>query len=190
MASLDRDEFGRLFARHARMLWVIAAAFVPRATVDDVLQDAAAVGLARLARFRAGSDFAAWMAQIVRHVAANHARRGRALAPHLEDEPVAARCALPAVTDDGHVADGQDAFDDAVVRALTLLAPEARACLLLDAVLGLEHATIAATLDLPVNTVASHVHRARQALRQRLGSGRGPLATNTMRPADKETSRP
>jgi RNA polymerase sigma-70 factor (ECF subfamily) len=173
---LDRDEFGRLFAQHARLLWVVAAAFVPRPAVEDVLQDAAATALARLERFARGTDFGAWMAQIVRHTASNHGRRWRRRAEALDHEPMAKPATTPAVDRNGSVPSEQDAFDDATVRALAELAPDARACLLLQVVLDLGLAEIGTTLGLPEGTVASHVHRARRLLRARLRQEAPPPA--------------
>jgi RNA polymerase sigma-70 factor (ECF subfamily) len=172
---LDRAAFGRLFVEHARVLWVVAAAFVPKAAVEDVVQEAAAVALTRLHEFRPGSSFRAWMAQIVRFVAANAQRRSR------RDAKVAT---MDEDVIDGHAHDDgtamldrkgllrgeQTGFDDHVVHALGELAPEVRASLLLRVVMDMSYADIATTLALPEGTVASHVHRARQVMRARLGA--------------------
>jgi len=184
VAGLGPDEFGALFARHARLLWVVAASFVPRTAVDDVLQDAAATALARLHQFAPGTDFRAWMTQIVRHTATNHGRRQRRLPAPLDTEPMAGDPPPVVVSDTGKIADHQATFDDAVVRALEALSFEARACLLLQVVLGASQAEIGTTLGIPEGTVASHVHRARRFLRRRLGSAAAVAA----RPSDNETS--
>lgn len=164
-------EFGRLFTQHARLLWVVAAAYVPKSLVEDVVQESAVTALARLQSFEVGTDFRAWMAQIVRFTAANAARtrtRALRLAP-LIDEPIASTPAdATAVRPDGRLRDAQDAFDDRVVAALADLSDDARACLLLKTVLDLPYADIAATLRIRDGTVASHVHRARETLRDRL----------------------
>ena len=58
-----------------RTLWCVAAAVLgTRTDADDVVQDAAAVALVRLGDFDPGTDFVAWMAQIVRYSALNRAR--------------------------------------------------------------------------------------------------------------------
>lgn len=168
---LDRSEFGHLFTEHARLLWVIAAAFVRRDQIEDVLQEAAATALDRLRDFDATTSFAAWLAQIVRYTAANAGRRLRrhgAAAP-LETEPARdAGLAPPPIAMDGHVLEGQTEFDDEVLHALDELLPEMRAAFLLRVVAERSYAEIADLLGVPEGTVASHVHRARAALRARL----------------------
>lgn len=172
---LDRAEFGRLFVEHARVLWVVAAAFVPKAMVEDVLQDAAAVALSRLPDFDATTSFRAWMTQIVRFTAANaqrRARRGpRAESIEADDVPASVGASLDlAVARNGVLRPQQTDFDDHVLHALQELPADARASLLLRVVMDLSYADIATTLDLPEGTVASHVHRARDALRATLGA--------------------
>src|SRR5262245_59175613 len=68
------------FAAHLegswRKLWCIGAAIVgDRVMADDVLQEAAMIALGKLSQFDPRTSFAAWMAQIVRFVALNQARR-------------------------------------------------------------------------------------------------------------------
>lgn len=172
---LDRAEFGHLFQAHARVLWVVAAAFVPADAVEDVLQDAAATALARLPEFDPDTSFRAWMTQIVRFTAANVRRRARRRAAEpLAGDPVQpAGNGAPPVARDGSLHELQAEFDDRVLRALDELPAIARACLLLRVVLDLGYAEIGETLGLPEGTVASHVHRARAALRRILGGERG-----------------
>lgn len=172
---LDRAEFGRLFVEHSRVLWVVAAAFVPKAAIEDVLQDAAAAALSRLRDFDAATSFRAWMTQIVRFTAANaRRRRGRAAAGAQIDPDVVA---TPVRSDphavvhrNGALRPQQADFDDRVLHALNELPEDARASLLLRAVMDMSYADIATTLSLPEGTVASHVHRARTVLRASLAA--------------------
>jgi len=171
--QFGRDEFARLFSEHARLLWVVAAAHSPRGDAEDVLQSAALAALERLDRFPIGGDFRAWMSQFVRYVASN-ARRARRSTAGVDDVPERAApretVSPNAVTSDGRLDADAAELDDAMRSALDELDPDARACLLLRVVLELPGAEVARALDLPENTVASHVHRARAALRERLAS--------------------
>ena len=120
---LDHAEFGRLFVEHARVLWVVAAAFVPKVMVEDVLQDAAAVALSRLPDFDATTSFRAWMTQIVRFTAANLQRRARrdARAESIEtdDVPGSVSAALDlTIARNGVLHPQQTDFDDHVLLAL------------------------------------------------------------------------
>ncbi|NQX90444.1 MAG: RNA polymerase sigma factor [Halioglobus sp.] len=174
---LDRAEFARRYQEAARKLWCIAAAIVPdRALVEDVLQEAAMVALKKIDTFDPSSNFAAWMGQIVRFTALNHARRVTrsrvsSVDPVILDHKTAAagqRSATKPLSPRGDIALDQEAFDDNVVSALMSLDEIARACLLMKVVLELSYREIATTLDLPEGTAMSHVHRARNALRQSL----------------------
>jgi len=154
------------------VLWVVAASHAPRGEADDVLQDASLAALQRLDRFPLGGDFRAWMSQFVRYTAAN-ARRVRRPASDAA-EPPARRDSPAGVAPDGRLDPDAAGLDDALVSALETLEPDARAALLLRVVLELPVAEVAATLEIPENTVVSHVHRARAALRERLGGVPSP----------------
>src|SRR5438552_14734015 len=53
----------------------------------------------------------------------------------------------------------------AIERAIARLRPEYRACILLRHVEGFSYEEIAQTLDLPLGTVKTYIHRARNELR-------------------------
>src|SRR5262245_49459894 len=72
---LSRDEFARAFQAHRALFLCLAASVLgARTQAEDVVQEAAIVGLAKLDDFAPGSHFGAWMGRIVRYVALNHAR--------------------------------------------------------------------------------------------------------------------
>ncbi len=143
------------------------------ALADDVVQEAALVALSKLDQFRPGSDFAAWMARIVRYVGLNQARaqRRRRVAP-LDTAPQQP-AGPPAPPDLGLAADGQlpadqEWFGDRVTAALRRVAATPRICLLLRTVERLTYPEIAKLLRIPEGTAMSHVHRARMFLRKEL----------------------
>ena len=53
----------------------------------------------------------------------------------------------------------------AIERAIASLRPEYRSCIMLRHVEGRSYEEIAATLDLPLGTVKTYIHRARHELR-------------------------
>jgi RNA polymerase sigma-70 factor (ECF subfamily) len=57
----------------------------------------------------------------------------------------------------------------AIEKAIAKLRPEYRACILLRHVEDRSYEEIAATLDLPLGTVKTYIHRARHELREALG---------------------
>lgn len=175
--GLSPGEFAALFAEHGRLLWCVAAAALSgRAGAEDVVQQSAVVALERLGDFDPGTSFAAWMTRIVRNVAMNearktHRRRTGSMDGDLLDRrtgPTPAHGAARPVTSGGDLARDQESFDDRLVEALGELDETARQCVLLRTVMDRSYAEIARTLDIPEGTAASHVHRARRALRARL----------------------
>ncbi len=177
-AGAQRAAFVQNFEASFRALRAVALRIVRDAfSADDVMQDAAVIAFAKLGGFQPGSNFQAWMGQIVRFVALNHARRSRRLrtlstevagveAARSMDAHASASCASLAMG--GHLPADQTHFDDRVMRALNKLTATARTCLLLRTVDGLTYAEIEQRLGIPANTIMSHVHRARLFLRQEL----------------------
>ncbi len=162
--SLGADEFQRAFVEHGRSLWVLAAAWVGREDAADLVQETARVAWQRRTDFAVGTNLRAWLSQIARHLGANWRRRLRPLAaPDLDDRP-GDPPGLPAWPFDVD----RHGITDEVARALADLGEVPRACLLLHVIQELTFADIAAMLDLPENTVASHVRRARLRLRAAL----------------------
>jgi RNA polymerase sigma-70 factor (ECF subfamily) len=181
-ALLTPEAFARELEAQRPVLLTLAAAILGRrADAEDALQDACAVALGKLRSFEVGTNFGAWMGQIVRFVALNALRRrqGRESLPleHI-DEVWHSAAAVPApnVPADartlGELSREQDHFDDDVVAALGELSPMARACLLLRAVQDLEYSELSRLLGIPEGTAMSHVHRARHALRTALAARR------------------
>ena len=77
------------------------------------------------------------------------------------------------------MAPGAEPFDDDLLRALGGLDETARGCLLMRVVMDMPYKEIALAMDVPEGTAASHVHRARAALRGALrpaDSGKGARA--------------
>lgn len=67
--------FAEEFVRHHRSLWLVAMSVVANASdADDVLQEAAIIGLQKVGTFQPGTSFRAWMGAIVRNVALNRRR--------------------------------------------------------------------------------------------------------------------
>ncbi|MEW6251273.1 MAG: RNA polymerase sigma factor, partial [Planctomycetota bacterium] len=169
------SDFGALFAESHRTLWLVAYGVVQDATLaDDVVQEAAVIGLSKLSAYRPGTNFSAWMGRIVRYVALNQARaaRRRRTAPleSAADAPGASEPALVGARlgDQAELTADQELFDDAVMAALREVPETARLCLLLKTVEGFEYAEISRLLRIPEGTAMSHVHRARRLLREKL----------------------
>lgn len=177
---LSPESFATLFEQHRGTLWVVAAAVLSeRAEAEDVVQEAALVGINRLDSFTPGTSFGAWMSQIVRNIARNasrkdHRRQTTGVDHSVLDQLRPGSLGAPEVRSPlnarGDLGSGAEQFDQSVVEALRALEETARVCLLLRTVAELSYADISRIADVPEGTAMSHVHRARQHLRARLAA--------------------
>jgi RNA polymerase sigma-70 factor (ECF subfamily) len=153
-----------------------------RASAEDIVQDAAVIALEKAGEFRPGTNFAAWMAEIVRRCALNYRRKTKGRRTYAADPAVLARLGGtprhgggaehgPVATAQGEVLANQAALDDELVAALDRLSADARSCLLLRTVEKLSYAEIAQLMRIPEGTAMSHVHRSRATLRALLTHG-------------------
>jgi RNA polymerase sigma-70 factor (ECF subfamily) len=165
-ASLAADEFVEAFAQHGRSLWVIASAWAGRHEAADLVQEAARVAWERRAQYAPGTDARAWLAQIVRNLGANWRRRRRPELRAVEDLD-GSKAPSPLVPLWPFDAD-RHGLSDELAQALAALPEVARACLLLQVVVGHSFAEIGEMLEIPENTASSHARRARLALRAAL----------------------
>jgi RNA polymerase sigma-70 factor, ECF subfamily len=173
--ALAPGEFSAQLEPLRRSLWVIAAAVVGsagggREEAEDIVQEAAVIALAKLNEFEPSTSFAAWMGQIVRNLARNHARKQQRRRTINADSAVLDRVGIGV---GGHGSADPPVsqwvqFDSRVLQALDELDELARSCLLLRTIRELPYKEISSLLGIPEGTAMSHVHRARQALRARL----------------------
>lgn len=174
--TLDPEGFAVLFRRSFSSSWLIAVGIVgDRALAEDVVQDAALIALRKLDAFEPGTNFSAWLGQIVRNVALNRARKERrsksisiapAIVNALKDEG-AHTSAPPSRPDSTLTAAIPDerALDNRVLEAIGKVEETARTCLLLRTIEGWSYARISEVLRIPEGTAMSHVHRTRKLLR-------------------------
>jgi RNA polymerase sigma-70 factor, ECF subfamily len=179
---LDVESFTALLTGCYQRCWLIAMAVTgDRAEADDIVQEASITALRKLADFTPGTNFPAWMSQIVRLTALNHVKKSARRSFVVTDPAtidrseaaanIRATGPLEPVSADGRLSEHQTDFDDEVLGALREIGDVARACLLLRVVDRLSYGDIAETLQIPEGTAMSHVHRAKQSLRRQLAGG-------------------
>lgn len=153
---------------------------------EDIVQQAATIAWERFGQYQSGTNFAAWLAEIVRRVGLNHRHRNERRRTFPSPNPTLDGLTAATVAGDdptrvvaigGQLVENQSAFDDQVVRALEGLEPMARSCLLLRVVHEMPYDEIALLLAIPAGTAMSHVHRSKKSLRARLSSSTNPLTT-------------
>lgn len=155
----DREAFGTLYERYARMIHGVLLARVPPAEVDDLMQQVFLAALRQLDQLRDPQAFAGWLAMIARHIATDYHRQARPTVP-LADEM---KC---------QPAPSPEAF--AVLDTLKALPECYRETLLLRLVEGMTGPEIAAQTGLTPDSVRVNLHRGMKLLRERLEGKRLP----------------
>jgi RNA polymerase sigma-70 factor, ECF subfamily len=151
----DQDAFGRLYDRYARLIHGLLLARVPRADVDDLVQDVFLTAWARLPSLREPEAFGGWVTVIARNRATDFHRRSPETVELPSDMP--ARDATAERTEALRLLD--------IVRTL----PEAyRETLVLRLVEGLTGPEIAERTGLTPASVRVNLHRGMKLLRERL----------------------
>ena len=150
----DRPAFDQLYRSHARMVHGVLMSRVPRADVDDLVQDVFVAAYTRIRELRDAAAFGGWLATIARNRATDYLRRSR--------EQVELPPDLPG--GDAIEADTMAVLD--VIRKL----PEAyRETLLMRLVEGMTGAEIAERSGLTPASVRVNLHRGMKLLREKLG---------------------
>ncbi len=143
-----------------------------RAEAEDLVQETLYRGFRSLASYRKGTRFRAWMFRILHNVFINRIRR-EGMAPSAVDpaemSPADHPHPIPDIRGIGDLPDVADHhFDDTVKAAVDAMPEVFRVPLVLFALGSLSYAEIAETLDIPIGTVMSRLHRARRNLREQL----------------------
>jgi RNA polymerase sigma-70 factor (ECF subfamily) len=142
-----------LFHAHWQPVWRAAFAITgSREDADDVAQEAFLTALRRIDRYDAERPFGPWIRRIAANLAIDHARRAARHARAADDEGL---CASP-VDWDGH---------EDLARALTRLAFERRAVIVLRFLLGYPLEDVAQLLGIPRGTASSRATRGLAELR-------------------------
>jgi RNA polymerase sigma-70 factor (ECF subfamily) len=138
-----------------------------RTEAEDLVQETYAKGLKGFDSFRRGTNFKAWMFQILRNTFLT-SKSGLAvrLTDSLDDDEEAANVPVERSTPESILL--ANSSREAVQRAIEKLPVAYREVLLLADFEELRYAEIAETLRIPVGTVMSRLSRARRAMRESL----------------------
>lgn len=154
----DTREFTDLVREHDVCLRALAYRLLEdRDLMDDALQEAYVKAYRALPGFRGESSVGTWLYRIAYNACLDELRRVRTVVPleRIEERPDPAP-PLPERTATG----------DALARALSTLAYEDRAAVLLVDAQGFDYESAGEVLGVPAGTVASRLHRARAQLRR------------------------
>jgi RNA polymerase sigma-70 factor (ECF subfamily) len=169
--------FRELVRRYERPVFSLVFRMVrDRETAEDLSQDSFVKVLNHIDKYSPEFKFSSWLFKIANNVAIDHLRRRRIETISMDGSPHASTAAEVEATA-LELGDGQESaleameakeLGSAIEQAIGKLRPEYRACIMLRHVEGRAYEEIAATLDLPLGTVKTYIHRARHELRKAL----------------------
>lgn len=169
--------FRELVRRYERPVFSLIFRMVrDTATAEDLAQDAFIKVLNHIDKYRPEFKFSSWLFKIANNVAIDHLRRRQLETVSVSGSPHAATQAEVDATSFEIASEAESALDELearelgseIERAIGRLRPEYRSCIMLRHVEGRSYEEIAATLDLPLGTVKTYIHRARLELRDAL----------------------
>jgi RNA polymerase sigma-70 factor (ECF subfamily) len=169
--SGDRNAFGRLYARYARMVHGILLSRVPFALVEDMVQDVFVQALPRLGSLRDASRFGGWLASIARNRATDFHRKARPDVAFQEEAHAGAK--LERSPDHTQRTEAQS-----VLEAIQSLPETYRETLMLRLVEGMTGPEIATRTGLSHGSVRVNLHRGMQQLREALGQRSAGVSGN------------
>ena len=169
--------YRELIRRYERPVFSLVFRMVrDRETAEDLAQETFIKVLNHIDRYRPEFKFSSWLFKIANNVAIDHLRKRHLDTISIDGSPHAATAAEVEASTIDVVERGETALEEleskelgtAIERAIARLRPEYRSCIMLRHVEGRSYEEIAATLDLPLGTVKTYIHRARHELRRAL----------------------
>jgi RNA polymerase sigma-70 factor (ECF subfamily) len=169
--------FRELIRRYERPVFSLIYRMVrDREGAEDLAQDTFIKVLNHIDRYRPEFKFSSWLFKIANNLAIDALRKRQIDTISIDGSPHAGTADEIEATSIQIAAQQESALDElearelgsSIERAIAGLRPEYRACILLRHVEGRSYEEIAATLDLPLGTVKTYIHRARHQLREAL----------------------
>jgi RNA polymerase sigma-70 factor, ECF subfamily len=181
VVALARDgrdtAFRELVRRYERPVFSLIFRMVRnRETAEDLSQDTFVKVLNHIDRYSPEFKFSSWLFKIANNVAIDHLRKRQLDVISMDGAAYANSSAEVEATSFDVAVRQETALEEMAARemgsaieaAIARLRPEYRSCIMLRHVEGRSYEEIAATLDLPLGTVKTYIHRARHELRRAL----------------------
>jgi RNA polymerase sigma-70 factor (ECF subfamily) len=179
LAQQGRESaFRELVRRYERPVFSLVFRMVrDRETAEELAQETFIKVLNNIDRYQPQFKFSSWMFKIANNIAIDHLRKRQIETVSMDGSPHAASAAEVEATSFDVSIRQESALEELearelgtqIERAIAELRPEYRSCIMLRHVEGRSYEEIAATLDLPLGTVKTYIHRARLELRELLG---------------------
>lgn len=135
---------------------------------EDLVQDTYLRAYTYFYRFEKGTCMKAWLLKILKNTFINKSRKQAKRPEHIELSQLNLSEEEPVSENDPEEDILYISFGDRLMRAIYNLPEEFRTVILLSALEGFSYREIAETIDCPVGTVMSRLHRGRKLLRNSL----------------------
>ena len=178
LAQQGRESaFRELVRRYERPVFSLVFRMVrDRETAEELAQETFIKVLNNIERYQPQFKFSSWLFKIANNIAIDHLRKRQIVTISMDGSPHAATAAEAEATSFDVAIRQESALEEmeakelgsAIEKAIARLRPEYRSCIMLRHVEGRSYEEIAATLDLPLGTVKTYIHRARIELRDAL----------------------
>ncbi len=179
LAQQGRESaFRELVRRYERPVFSLVFRMVrDRETAEELAQETFIKVLNNIDRYQPQFKFSSWLFKIANNIAIDHLRKRQIVTISMDGSPHAATAAEAEATSFDVAIRQESALEEMeakelgseIEKAIARLRPEYRSCIMLRHVEGRSYEEIAATLDLPLGTVKTYIHRARIELRDALG---------------------
>ncbi len=179
LAQQGRESaFRELVRRYERPVFSLVFRMVrDRETAEELAQETFIKVLNNIDRYQPQFKFSSWLFKIANNIAIDHLRKRHIVTISMDGSPHAATAAEAEATSFDVAIRQESALEEMeakelgseIEKAIARLRPEYRSCIMLRHVEGRSYEEIAATLDLPLGTVKTYIHRARIELRDALG---------------------
>lgn len=164
----DSEAFGLLVQKYQNRLFNgIVLVMRNRQEAEDVVQEAFVLAYTKLSSFRGHSAFFTWLYRIAYNLAISRLRRQRnSISLDRQRETIGIDLSATDVSPSVNLERQEEVSQ--MYQALDRLTEEHRSILVLREMEGMDYEAIAEVLDLPIGTVRSRLHRARDQLREKL----------------------
>ncbi len=177
-ARQGRDAaYRELLARYERPVFSLLFRMVrDRELAEDLSQETFVKVLNNIGRYSAEFKFSSWLFKIANNVAIDHLRRRQIETVSIDGSPNATDAESVKSTVIALASPDESPLEEleskelgsSIERAIGRLRPEYRSCILLRHVEAYSYEEIASIVGLPLGTVKTYIHRARQELREAL----------------------
>jgi len=171
------DAYRELIRRYERPVYSLIYRMVrDNETAEDLAQETFIKVLNHIDRYRPEFKFSSWLFKIANNITIDHLRRRQLDTISIEGSPDAVTGESMRATAVTVRSGGESPLEEmesrelgaAIETAIAKLRPEYRACIILRHVEDYSYDEIAEIVKLPLGTVKTYIHRARQELREHL----------------------